>query len=226
MSAPDARVEQALGHVFASRALLAQALTHSSFSSSHNERLELLGDAVLDCAATDLLFRRFPDTPEGLLSRLRASLVKEDTLAEIAAGIALGDALRLSAGEQKTGGRGRPALLANALEALIGAVFLEAGYDAARAVVARLLESRLVALNPERDSRDPKTALQEWLHARAKQPPRYEIVSTTGPAHAPVFRAACVIEALGLRTEGEGRSRRHAEQAAAADALQQLQGAA
>ena len=141
-------------------------------------------------------------------------------------GIALGDALRLSAGEQKTGGRGRPALLANALEALIGAVFLEAGYDAARAVVARLLESRLVALNPERDARDPKTALQEWLHARAKQPPRYEIVSTTGPAHAPVFRAACVIDTLGLRTEGEGRSRRHAEQAAAACALEQLQGAA
>lgn len=220
---PDAQIELALGHVFASRALLAQALTHSSFSSTHNERLELLGDAVLDCVATDLLFRRFPDLSEGLLSRLRASLVKEDTLADIALTIAVGDALRLSAGEQKTGGRSRPALLANALEALIGAVFLEGGYDAARAVVARLLDARLSALDPERDARDPKTALQEWLHARGKQPPRYEIALTSGPAHAPVFRAACSIESLGLRTEGEGRSRRHAEQAAASLALEQLQ---
>ncbi|WP_374335274.1 ribonuclease III [Methyloversatilis sp.] len=220
----DAQIEQALGHAFASRTLLAQALTHSSFSSSHNERLELLGDAVLDCVATELLFRRFPDVPEGLLSRLRASLVKEDTLAEIAAAISVGDALRLSAGERKTGGGSRPALLANALEALIGAVFLEAGYDAARAVVARLLDSRLAALDPDRDARDPKTALQEWLHARAKRPPRYEIASTTGPAHAPVFCAACIVDAFDLRTEGEGRSRRHAEQAAATRALEQLQG--
>ncbi len=218
------QVERGLGHEFSSRALLAQALTHRSFSATHNERLEFLGDAVLDCIASDLLCERFPDLPEGVLSRLRANLVKQDTLADMAAGLDLGAALRLGDGEVKTGGRTRPSILADALEALIGAVFMEAGYGAARRTVARLFGSRLTGLDPDVDARDPKTALQEWLQARHKPLPVYEISAVTGAAHAQAFRARCRVVALGMETEGEGSNRRHAEQAAAARALEQLQG--
>ncbi len=160
------RVERGLGHVFSSQALLTQALTHRSFSATHNERFEFLGDAVLDCIASDLLCERFPELPEGVLSRLRANLVKQDTLADMATALDLGPLLRLGEGEVKTGGRSRPSILADALEALIGAVFIDAGYPAARQTVARLFGRRLTDLDPTADARDPKTALQEWLQAR------------------------------------------------------------
>jgi ribonuclease III len=218
------RIQRGLGHAFSSRALLEQALTHRSFSATHNERFEFLGDAVLDCIASDLLCERFPELPEGVLSRLRANLVKQGTLAEMAGELDLGSALRLGDGEVKTGGRTRPSILADALEALIGAVFLDAGYGAARLTVARLFGDRLSGLNPATDSRDPKTALQEWLQARHKPLPAYEISAVTGAAHAQAFRARCRIDVLGIVTEGEGSNRRHAEQAAAALALEQLQG--
>lgn len=218
------QIEQGLGHEFVSKHLLVQALTHRSFSATHNERFEFLGDAVLDCIASDLLCERFPDLPEGVLSRLRANLVKQDTLADMACELDLGSALRLGDGEVKTGGRSRPSILADALEALIGAVFIEAGYGAARQTVARLFGARLTGLDPYIDSRDPKTALQEWLQARHKPLPVYEISAVTGAAHAQAFRARCRVEALGLATEGEGSNRRTAEQAAASRALEQLQG--
>jgi len=218
------RIEQGLGHVFSSRALFSQALTHRSFSATHNERLEFLGDAVLDCIASDLLCERFPDLPEGVLSRLRANLVKQDTLADMAGELDLGAALRLGEGEVKTGGRSRPSILADALEALIGAIFLEAGYGAARQSVALLFGNRLTGLDPDADARDPKTALQEWLQARHKALPVYEISAVTGAAHAQAFRARCRVESLGIATEGEGSNRRNAEQAAASRALEQLQG--
>jgi ribonuclease-3 len=217
------QIEQGLGHAFISRNLLTQALTHRSFSITHNERLEFLGDAVLDCIASDLLCERFPELPEGVLSRLRANLVKQDTLAEMAGELALGGALRLGEGEVKTGGRSRPSILADALEALIGAIFVEAGYGAARETVARLFGARLTELNPDADARDPKTALQEWLQARHKPLPVYEISAVTGAAHAQAFRARCCVGVLGIATEGEGSNRRNAEQAAAARALEQLQ---
>ncbi|MBU0600848.1 MAG: ribonuclease III [Gammaproteobacteria bacterium] len=220
------QVERGLGHTFASRTLLTQALTHRSFSATHNERLEFLGDAVLDCIASDLLFERFADLPEGVLSRLRANLVKQDTLAAMATELDLGSALRLGDGEVKTGGRTRPSILADALEALIGAVFMESGYPAARVVVARLFGDRLTRLDPRADARDPKTALQEWLQARHAALPVYEISAVTGEAHAQAFRARCRVDAVGISTEGEGSNRRHAEQAAAARALEQLQGQA
>lgn len=219
-------VERGLDHVFASRTLLAQALTHRSFSATHNERFEFLGDAVLDCIASDLLCERFPELPEGVLSRLRANLVKQDTLADMATELDLGSVLRLGEGEVKTGGRTRPSILADALEALIGAIFLDAGYPAARKTVARLFGKRLTQLNPDVDARDPKTALQEWLQARRKALPVYEISAVTGAAHAQAFRARCRVDALGISTEGEGSNRRHAEQVAAARALEQLQGQA
>lgn len=218
------RVEHGLGHVFSSRALLTQALTHRSFSATHNERFEFLGDAVLDCIASDLLCERFPELPEGVLSRLRANLVKQETLADMATGLDLGPMLRLGEGEVKTGGRSRPSILADALEALIGAVFIDAGYPAARQTVARLFGSRLTGLDPTVDARDPKTALQEWLQARRTALPVYEISAVTGAEHAQAFRARCRIDKLGISTEGEGSNRRHAEQAAAARALEQLRG--
>lgn len=215
-------LEAALGHRFGQPDLLRQALTHRSHGSPHNERIEFLGDSVLNCVIATLLFERFPSLREGELSRQRANLVRQDTLAEIAGSLKLGDHLRLGGGELKSGGFRRPSILADGLEAVIGAVYLDAGFAAARSFVERLYAPLLAQLDPKISAKDAKTELQEFLQARKLPPPSYALVSTTGEAHAQVFEAECVISALGIRTLGSGSSRRNAEQSAAKLALERV----
>ena len=206
------------GHPFENPELLRQALTHRSYSATHNERLEFLGDGVLNCVIAAELFRRFPQLAEGELSRLRASLVNQQSLFEIAQQIELGAQLRLGEGELKSGGARRPSMLADALEAVIGAVFVDGGFEAARAAVLRLFEQPLSAADPLKLGKDAKTRLQEFLQARRVPLPQYAVISTAGEAHEQIFRVECVIPELNIRTEGEGASRRAAEQAAASRA--------
>lgn len=206
------------GHPFENPELLRQALTHRSYSATHNERLEFLGDGVLNCVIAAELFRRFPQLAEGELSRLRASLVNQQSLFEIAQQIELGAQLRLGEGELKSGGARRPSMLADALEAVIGAVFIDGGFEAARAVVLRLFEQPLSAADPLKLAKDAKTQLQEFLQAHRMPLPQYAVISTAGEAHEQIFRVECVIPELNIRTEGEGASRRAAEQAAASRA--------
>jgi ribonuclease-3 len=220
-----ARLEQALGHHFARPELLRQALTHRSHSSPHNERLEFLGDSVLNCAVAMLLFRSFPTLKEGELSRMRASLVRQETLAEIAIALGLGDALRLGEGELKSGGFRRPSILADALEAIFGAVCLDAGFDAALATIERLYRERIEHIDPHASGKDAKTALQEWLQGRRLPLPQYLLLETHGSAHAQEFVVGCNIPALDLSVTGRGASRRAAEQEAAQAALARLSGA-
>jgi ribonuclease III len=211
--------QRRLGHRFQRSGLLVQALTHRSFSADHNERLEFLGDSVLNLAVSALLFERLPDMPEGDLSRVRANLVKQDALAALAAEVLLAPGLRLGEGERRSGGQQRPSILADALEALIGAVYLDAGFDAAQALVRRLYAN--VPLNAQMTQRakDPKTELQEWLQGRKMQLPVYQVVATSGEAHQQTFDVACVVEERGWTERGRGASRRAAEQAAAAAML-------
>jgi ribonuclease-3 len=208
-------LQQRLGHRFAQPELLSQAVTHRSFGADHNERLEFLGDAVLSLAISGLLFDRFSGSDEGDLTRVRAHLVREDTLHRVAVLIGLPDVLRLSEGEARGGGAQRPSILADALEAIIGATFLDGGFEPARALVQRLFGD--VIDNTEIDSwtKDAKTELQEWLQARRLPVPGYRILGTRGQAHAQTFEVECAVPALGLTETGEGRSRRAAEQEAA-----------
>ena len=216
------RLETALGHRFGNAELLRQALTHRSHSSPHNERLEFLGDAVLNCVVASLLYRRFGDLREGDLSRQRANLVRQEALAQVAQGLTLGDHLRLGEGELKSGGFRRPSILADALEAIIGAIFLDAGFDAARSVIERLLSPLLEQLDPSDSGKDPKTALQEFLQAQRQPLPQYALLTTRGEAHAQEFEIECTISSLGVRALGIGASRRAAEQGAAREALRLL----
>ena len=215
-------LEQALGHVFKTPGLLQTALTHRSHSSPHNERLEFLGDSVLNATIARCLFDLFPDLPEGDLSRLRANLVRQDSLHRLARQLSLGNFLRLGEGELKSGGCKRPSILADALEALFGAVWLDAGCEAAGAVISRLYADMLTEITPGQPIKDAKTRLQEWLQGRHMPLPRYSLSATEGQAHAQQFHMACDIEALSLRTEGFGGSRRAAEQMAAERALEEL----
>ncbi len=203
------------GHAFRHPALLAQALTHRSHSGANNERLEFLGDSVLNCVIAELLYNRFPQLPEGDLSRLRSHLVKESTLSEIAISLDIGSCLKLGEGEIRSGGWRRPSVLADALEALIGAIFLDAGFAVAQQVVTRLYQSRMDDLDPKRLGKDPKTLLQEYLQGRRIALPQYAVLATEGEAHCQIFRVECRIPALGINTHGEGGSRRAAEQLAA-----------
>lgn len=216
------RLEKALGYAFADPGLLQTALTHRSHSTPHNERLEFIGDSVLNCAIALELYRRFPALTEGDMSRLRANLVRQDTLHQIADALSLGEALRLGEGELKSGGHRRPSILADAVEAIIGAVHLDAGFDAAAALVGRLYAERLAAIVPGQQIKDPKTRLQEYLQGRRLALPKYALLDTSGEAHAQSFRIACEIAALRLTTEGVGASRRAAEQMAAEKALESL----
>jgi ribonuclease III len=218
------RLETALGHQFGNAELLRQALTHRSHSSPHNERLEFLGDAVLNCVVASLLYRRFGNLREGDLSRQRANLVRQEALAQVAQGLTLGDHLRLGEGELKSGGFRRPSILADALEAIIGAIFLDAGFDAARVVIERLLSPLLEQLDPSDSGKDPKTALQEFLQAQRQPLPQYALLTTRGEAHAQEFEIECTISSLGVRALGIGSSRRAAEQGAAREALRLLSG--
>lgn len=218
----SSRLEQALGYRFTRPELLRQALTHRSHSSPHNERLEFLGDSVLNCTVAILLFQQFPNLKEGELSRLRANLVRQETLAEIAADLNIGDALRLGEGELKSGGFRRPSILADALEAVFGAIYLDTGFDAARASIERLYRARIERIDPRQSGKDAKTALQEWLQGRRLPLPHYELAETRGDAHAQEFVVHCSIPSLDLQATGRGASRRAAEQEAAQSALARL----
>jgi ribonuclease-3 len=211
-----------LGYAFADPALLERALTHRSYGSNHYERLEFLGDSVLSFVMSAELYGRFPALAEGELTRLRASLVKQDTLAGVARQLGLGESLLLGGGELKSGGFERDSILADALEAVIGAVFLDGGIAAAQAVVARLFQSLLAQLDPHAIPKDPKTSLQECLQKQALPTPDYELLETSGDAHHQTFVVECRIPELALRTRGEGSTRRAAEQQAAQQALAQL----
>jgi len=208
-----------LGHAFRRPELLDQALTHRSHGARHNERLEFVGDAVLNCVVARALFERFPDLPEGDLSRVRASLVNRDTLADVARRLELSGAIRLGEGELKSGGAERPSMLADALEAVYGAVFLDGGFEAARGVIDRTFAEVLGNADPSALGKDPKTRLQEWLQSQRLPVPEYAIVATTGEAHAQQFAVECRIPSMSIVTSGSGSSRRIAEQDAADRAL-------
>jgi ribonuclease-3 len=210
-----------LGHVFRRPELLQQALTHRSLSADNNERLEFIGDAVLGCAIALALYQRFPDKSEGSLSRLRASLVNEETLHRLALGLDMGKFVRLGEGEQKSGGAARPSILADALEAVFGAVLVDAGFDACRNVIERVYTEELERLAPGGLAKDPKTRLQEWLQARRIAVPEYVIVAVNGEAHQQSFDVECRIAPLGIAAPGSGPNRRAAEQAAARHAYEQ-----
>ena len=215
-------LQRRLQHEFANAALLTQALTHRSFSADHNERLEFLGDSVLNLSVADLLYRQLSGSPEGDLSRVRANLVKQETLHQLALQLDLPEVIRLGEGEARSGGHKRPSILADALEALIGAVYLDAGYVAAQDLVRRLFKA--VEINPEMQAigKDPKTELQEWLQARKLNLPLYRVAGTQGAAHKQTFDVECEIVELNFSERGMGRSRRAGEQAAAAAMLQTL----
>ncbi len=213
------RLERKLGHSFTNQELMLLALTHRSFAGRNNERLEFLGDAILNFVAGEALFERFPQAREGQLSRLRARLVKGETLAVLARGFELGEYLRLGSGELKSGGFRRESILADALEALIGAIYLDAGMDVARERVLAWLADQLDGLTLVDTNKDPKTRLQEFLQSRAAELPRYEVVDIQGEPHCRTFFVQCEIALLTEKTQGQGASRRIAEQVAAAAAL-------
>jgi ribonuclease-3 len=199
--------------------LLVKALTHRSFSTDNNERLEFLGDAVLNLAISDVLFKRLKDVPEGGLSRVRANLVKQDSLHQIAVELGVPDHIKLGDGELKSGGHKRPSILADALEALIGAIYLEGGYGAAHTAVEQLFDKVEIETEMLASVKDPKTELQEWLQARKMRLPIYRIVGTTGVAHKQTFDVECEVTELRRSERGIGSSRRAGEQAAAAALL-------
>lgn len=217
-----AALQLSLGYRFKNAALLERALTHRSFGAHHNERLEFLGDAVLNLAVSGLLFEHFSGSPEGDLTRVRAHLVREDSLHRVALGLGLPECLRLSDGEARGGGAQRASILADATEALIGAVFVEGGFQSAYLVVQGLFGEVIAETEVDSWSKDPKTELQEWLQARRMPVPVYRISATRGEKHAQTFVVECAVEALNLSQSGEGRSRRAAEQAAAARMIHQL----
>ena len=206
-------------HSFNDPGLLRQALTHRSYGAPHNERLEFIGDSVLGCVIALTLYERFPDIPEGDLSRARAHLVNQETLAQVARRLGLGSAIRLGEGESRSGGADRPSILADAMEAVFGAVFLDAGFDAARRTIDRVYAEVLRDADPSALGKDPKTRLQEWLQSQRLAVPEYAIIATTGEAHAQQFAVECRIPALSVVTSGTGGSRRTAEQDAAMQAL-------
>lgn len=218
------RLEQALGHSFERTELLLQALTHRSSGALHNERLEFLGDSILNCAIAIVLFERFGELREGELSRMRANLVRQESLHGIALRLELGDCLRLGEGELKSGGFRRPSILADAVEAVFAAVFLDAGFERACAVIQRQYAPLLAELHTASVLKDPKTALQEWLQGRKRPLPRYELVEVRGEAHAQEFEVRCVVERPSMACTGVGSSRRGAEQQAAQACLKELQG--
>jgi len=209
-----------IGYRFNDPELLRRALTHRSYSTAHNERLEYLGDSVVNCVVALELFERFPRLDEGELSRLRANIVNQPSLAAAAQQFAFGEQLRLGEGELKSGGAHRPSILADSAEAVIGAVFLDGGFEAARQVVRTLLGNVLDTIDPATSGKDPKTLLQEHLQARKLALPQYAVVATRGEAHEQQFQVECTIPELGIRSLGEGASRRSAEQKAAHQAYE------
>jgi ribonuclease-3 len=218
-------LQNRLGHVFKDAALLQQALTHRSHSSLHNERLEFLGDSILNCVVASLLFERYSKIDEGDLSRLRANLVKQQSLYEIAQRLELSQFLRLGEGELKSGGFRRPSILADTLEALFGAIFLDAGFDVARDVIRSLYIPILETVDPKTLGKDAKTLLQEYLQGKKIALPQYNVVATHGAAHNQEFEIECLVPKLDIQVFGTGGSRRAGEQAAAKLALEAVQNA-
>jgi len=212
-----------IGHAFSDERLLERALTHRSATTAHNERLEFLGDAALNFIIAELLFRRFPEAREGSLTRLRAALVRRQTLAEVARELGLGDVLALGVGELKSGGRERESILANAVEAVIGAIYLDAGLDTCRERVETMFASRLERLRAREEARkDAKTRLQEFAQARRLPLPEYTVLHVEGSAHEHSFTVECRVAGVGEATIGRGSSRRGAEQDAARKALERI----
>lgn len=216
-------MRETLGYECRDPALLEAALTHRSAGGPHNERLEFLGDAVLNCVVAMLVFREFGAADEGDLSRFRSSLVSGEALAVVAAEIGLGDQLRLGSGELKSGGFRRKSILADTLEAVFGAIYLDGGFEAAASVIERLFIPRLDRLPSAAELKDPKTRLQEALQARGLPLPSYAVDSVSGEAHNQLFQVSCSVDALGLKTHASGASRRRAEQAAAQLMLERIQ---
>jgi len=216
------RLSKAIGHRFSNARYVEQAVTHRSAGSVNNERLEFLGDAILGFVIADELYRIFSEANEGQLSRLRATLVKRESLAALARSLELGQYLSMGAGELRSGGQARDSILADALEAVFAAVYLDAGYPSARAVILNLFQDRLTALTLESQQKDPKTRLQEYLQALKHPVPDYRVLEVSGDQHAQTFQVACVVPQLGMETLGRGSSRRRAEQDAAAGVLKAL----
>lgn len=216
MIAPPEQLASRLGYRFADGALLAQALTHRSAGIHHNERLEFLGDALLDLVIAEALFRDCPKATEGELSRLRASLVRKDSLAQVARGLGLGPHLDLGGGELRSGGDSRDSILADALEAVVAAVYLDGGFETARGRILSLFAEPLAASTAVGEVKDPKTRLQEHLQSTRRQLPEYRVVDIGGSPHEQTFRVMCLLDDTGEATEGTGTSRRRAEQDAAA----------
>lgn len=210
-------------YVFVRRALLDQALTHRSYGSPNNERQEFLGDSVLNCSIAQALYATFPDLPEGSLSRLRANLVRQETLADIAIRLNVGENLRMGEGEMKSGGFRRPSILADALESIFGAIYLDGGFDAANTVIQTLFKPLIAQIDPKASGKDAKTELQELLQARRLPLPEYRIIHTVGNAHDQDFIVDCILSSPAICTRGQGKSRRAAEQEAARLACALLQ---
>ncbi|WP_322036833.1 ribonuclease III [Burkholderia cepacia] len=223
---PLSQLESRLRYEFRNAELLRQALTHRSHSATHNERLEFLGDSVLNCAVAALLFQRFSKLDEGDLSRVRANLVKQQSLYEIAQALNISDGLRLGEGELRSGGFRRPSILADAFEAIIGAVFLDGGFEAAQGVIKRLYIPILDHIDPRTLGKDAKTLLQEYLQGHKIALPTYTVVATHGAAHNQQFEVECTVPKLDVKVSGSGASRRAAEQAAAKKALDEVMAAA
>ncbi|MGQ9659827.1 MAG: ribonuclease III [Thermochromatium sp.] len=223
MNANLQQFARSLGHRFAREELLVQALTHRSADAFNNERLEFLGDALIGFIIAEALCERFPKADEGTLSRMRASLVKRESLARLARELRLGDSLRLGAGELRTGGHTRDSILADALEAVLGAVYLDAGFERARAVVLELFAAQLDRTDVDGVGKDPKTRLQEWLQCYRRPLPEYRVLSIEGEQHDQTFIVSCQLQDAELTTRGVGTSRRRAEQAAAAAMLELIQ---
>jgi len=221
----DAKYDQLchkIGYSFANQALLREALTHRSHSTPHNERLEFLGDGVLNCAVAGLIFKLCPELPEGDLSRLRANLVNQKALNELALGLNLGELIRFGDGELKSGGNRRPSILSDALEAILGAIYLDSGFAQAEEVVAMLYMPILKNLDQKTLGKDPKTLLQEYLQSLKLELPEYSIISTVGKAHEKKFKVACIVTKFDIRAVGDGDSRRGAEQSAAKAAYETI----
>ncbi len=216
------RLERKIGHTFVDGDLLKRAITHRSAGSRHNERLEFLGDSILSLVIAEALYHRFPDVSEGDMSRMRATLVREKTLAELAREFDLGEYLILGPGELKSGGFRRESILADTVEALIGAIFLDVGIEQIRTLLLQWYASRLDEIRPGADQKDPKTRLQELLQGKRKPLPSYAVVKVKGEAHNQEFTVQCEIEGVDVTVVGVGSSRRKAEQAAAEKALEQL----
>ncbi len=215
LAKPLLALQERIGYTFQKPALLQQAMTHRSFSSEHYERLEYLGDAVINVIVSDLLYQALPDLPEGQLSRIRSNLVKQDSLHSLALKLGLSHCLRLGEGEAKSGGAKRPSILADSLEALLGAVYLDAGYDTAQRIAKTWLEDIRVDMNMSQTAKDAKTELQEWLQARKMPLAVYSVIGTVGAAHEQTFDVECYVPSLKKTERGIGSTRRAGEQAAA-----------